>query len=80
MLYTLTTFLFASPSVASGAARMLDFWGQFDAYNNSQNSFEADAKALYSDWRTVGNHLWEACGQVAPDEGAREQRIERVTV
>ncbi len=30
-----TGFLFAQPSFASGMARILDLWGQFDEYNES---------------------------------------------
>ena len=36
-------FLFAQPSIASGAARVMDLWGQFDAYNDSASEKEADA-------------------------------------
>lgn len=49
-----TSFLYASPSFFSGVARLFDFWGLFDSYNNSRNGRSADAKALYSDWRAVG--------------------------
>ncbi len=67
----------------SGAARLLDFWGYFDAYNNSRNGAEADAKALYCDWRTVGEHLMEAKEAfelVAAEEiKQREQRVESTT-
>ena len=81
MSYTLATLLFAKPSAISGAARMLDFWGYYDVYNNSRNGAEADAKAIYSDWRTVGEYLWEAYEQLTPEESIqREQRIERQTV
>src|SRR6266478_1510339 len=76
----LSMFLFARPSIISGAARLLDFWGYFDAYNNSRNGAEADAKALYSDWRTVGEHLMEsmeAYELVAAEEiKQREPRVE----
>jgi hypothetical protein len=65
MNYLLTSYLFSRPSAVSGAARMLDFGGFYDAYNSSPSGAEADAKALYSDWRTVGNHIMEACGKIA---------------
>ena len=47
-------FLFASPSWLSGASRGLDLAGQFDDYNQSASGDEADAKALFADWRVVG--------------------------
>ena len=53
-------FLFAMPSWLSGASRTLDLAGQFDEYNESQHGEEADAKALFSDWRTVGESLVDA--------------------
>jgi hypothetical protein len=50
-------FLFAQPSFASGAARLMDLWGQFDYYNQSDTPAEADAKAIASDWLIVGQDL-----------------------
>jgi hypothetical protein len=58
-----TDFLFAQPSFASGAARVLDLWGQFDAYNVSTNSAEADAKAIAADWIIVGQDIMDAVEQ-----------------
>ncbi len=53
-------FLVAAPSLASGAARLLDLYGQFDAYNSSRDEQEADAKAMFADWRVVGEDLNDA--------------------
>ena len=53
-------FLFAQPSWLSGAARTLDVAGQFDEYNESPTGAIADAKALFSDWRIVGDSLVDA--------------------
>ena len=53
-------FLYAQPSYASGVARVLDLWGQFDAYNESENPAEADAKAIASDWLIVGQDIHDA--------------------
>jgi hypothetical protein len=50
-------FLFAQPSFASGAARVVDLWGQLDAYNDSESGMEADAKAIAADWIVVGDDL-----------------------
>ena len=52
-----TGFLFATPSFVSGVARVLDFFGQFDAYNTSETPGIADSKALYCDFRVVGQDL-----------------------
>jgi hypothetical protein len=58
-----TDFLFAQPSFASGAARLLDLWGQFDDYNGSETPAEADAKAIASDWLVVGQDIVDAIDQ-----------------
>jgi hypothetical protein len=55
-----TGFLYAQPSFASGAARVLDMWGQFDEYNSSESADEADEKAIASDWLVVGQDLVDA--------------------
>ncbi|MCL2659596.1 MAG: hypothetical protein FWD64_03640 [Acidobacteriaceae bacterium] len=57
-----TDFLFAQPSFASGAARVLDLWGAFDEYNQSKTSREADTKAIASDWIVVGQDIRDAIG------------------
>lgn len=55
-----TDFLFATPSLLSGVARLFDFWGLFTSYNISKNRRAADAEALYSDWRAVGSDIGKA--------------------
>ena len=55
-----TDFLFARPSFLSGFARVLDLFGVFDSYNQSRTPEEADAKAMYSDWRIVGQDIMDA--------------------
>jgi hypothetical protein len=50
-------YLFATPSALSGIARFLDMAGHYDAYNVSANDAEADGKATYLDWASVGNNL-----------------------
>ena len=52
-----TDYLFAMPSVWSGAARVLDLFGVFDTYNDSPSDDLADARAIYSDWRITGQDL-----------------------
>jgi hypothetical protein len=60
-----TDFLFAQPSFASGVARTLDLWGQFDEYNTSESPEEADSKAIASDWILVGQDIAEAMASYA---------------
>ena len=48
------------PSWLSGAARSLDLAGQFDEYNDSATTEAADARALFCDWRIVGESLVNA--------------------
>ena len=52
-----TDFLFAQPSWLSGAARTLDLAGQFDEYNESLSEELADTRAVFLDWRIVGETL-----------------------
>ena len=52
-----TDYLFAMPSFLTGVARLLDLSGRFDVYNDSSDEAIADARAIYSDWRMVGQDL-----------------------
>ena len=52
-----TDYLFAMPSFLTGVARLLDLSGRFDVYNDSSDEAVADARAIYSDWRMVGQDL-----------------------
>ena len=65
-----TAFLFATPSLWSGMARMLDIYGQFDGYNTSETEEEADAKALYSDFRMIGQDLKNAMESLSMSKDA----------
>jgi hypothetical protein len=63
-----TDFLFAQPSFASGIARTLDLWAQFDDYNQSETGTEADASAIASDWIVIGQDMTEALEEFDPIE------------
>ncbi len=52
-----SSILFASPSFAEGAARILDFGDTLTEYNRSPSPEEADANALRADWNAVINDL-----------------------
>lgn len=56
-------FLFARPSRISGVGRTIDLWGCFEEFNDSPNTEVADERALYSDWRMVGEDLVRAIKQ-----------------
>ncbi|MFZ0912950.1 MAG: hypothetical protein WBQ76_16505 [Candidatus Korobacteraceae bacterium] len=63
-------FLFAQPSFASGAARVLDLWGRFDEYNISETPAEADSAALAADWMVVGQDICDAIEQTSSNQDA----------
>ena len=75
-----TDFLYARPSWLSGLARVLDLFGVFDSYNESRNPREADARAMYSDWRIVGQdiawcvHRFDS-EQAASDQAAKDKQL-----
>jgi len=56
-------FLFATPSFIYGAARVLDLFGVYDAYNSSSTACEADYRAIWSDWSMVGQDIYSAMKQ-----------------
>jgi len=56
-------FLIATPSFVSGAVRLLDWYGFYDSYNSSATEYEADYKALLSDWAVVGQDICSAMEQ-----------------
>lgn len=55
-------FLFAHPSFIGGVASIIDLEG-VNFYNDSVSAYEADKRALKSDWKMVGNDMQEALTQ-----------------
>ncbi|HFI0151354.1 TPA: hypothetical protein ACGO3A_002239 [Streptococcus suis] len=55
-------FLAVKNSFISGASRVLDIGSTRNkrVYNTSKNSYEADWKAVNSDWAMVGQDIWGA--------------------
>ena len=49
--------LYATPTLLSGAARVLDLGGTFNLYNFSRTGTEADRRAICEDWLQVGDDL-----------------------
>ena len=67
-LFTRSGRLFANPSLLEGMSRGLDLLGNQDIYNEDRTPEEADAKALFSDWASVGDHLILAAEEFATDD------------
>ena len=67
-------FLFARPSWTSGAGRTLDLWGVFEDFNDSPTSEIADGRALFSDWRIVGEDLLRAA-QIADESTLKQESV-----
>jgi hypothetical protein len=55
--------LYAVPSFWEGIARLIDVGGMLNEYNYSKSEWEADYRALQSDWGLVGEDLWGALDQ-----------------
>ena len=55
--------LYATPSFLEGLARAIDIGDTLTEYNTSENGAEADARALASDWKAVGNDMRPAIAQ-----------------
>ena len=69
LLFTRSGRLFTDPSLVEGASRTFDILGNQDIYNEDLTSEEADTKALFSDWASVGDHLILATEEFATDAG-----------
>lgn len=52
-----TNILYPKQSFLTGAMSNLNLFGISTTYNVSNSEDEADAKALYSDWLTIGNDI-----------------------
>jgi hypothetical protein len=60
-----TTFLVVEPSYLSGMGRIIDLWGGFDQYAFSSSNEEADLRAIYADWRLIGQDVRDVCRREA---------------
>ncbi len=52
-----TDFLFPTPSFLTGIASLLNLSGNPGRYNHSRTGREADIRALYSDYRMIGQDI-----------------------
>lgn len=64
--------LFAMPSFANGAARVLDLGSTLNEYNYSSSPNEADRLALKADWTVVGDDLWKALDKFGQEKQLTE--------
>ena len=67
-------FLYARPSFTEGVARLMDFGGTLNEYNTSPTGEQADALAMYADWRTVGEDIAIAAERYRVSHGIRSER------
>jgi hypothetical protein len=66
-----TDFLFARPSFFEGMGRIIDFGGTMTSFNRSSTPEEADSRAMYEDWRVVGNDLRAALARFKRESQAK---------
>ena len=69
-----SSFLFAMPSAFAGIGRTLDIGGTFDGYSISRTPEEADALAMFLDWRAVGRDLSQAMDQIGREQQHADTR------
>lgn len=56
-IFKRTARLFARPSFIEGVSRVVDLGATLNTYNKNETPEEADAKAIYSDWSSVGDDI-----------------------
>jgi hypothetical protein len=56
----LSSMLFARPSFFEGAARAFDLGNTLSEYNRSETEELADRRALFADWRLIGDEIRQA--------------------
>jgi hypothetical protein len=50
-------FLFARPSLIEGVARMVDLSNSLNDYNYARTGAQADARAIFEDWKAIGHDV-----------------------
>lgn len=64
-----TNILTSDSNVLTGIASAMSLGGNFYQFNNSRTPEEADFRAIYHDWRVVGEEIRQAM-QLAASEGS----------
>jgi len=65
-------FLFAGFGFFEGMGRVLDITGTMVGYNGYPTIEEADNRALFSDWQTVGDDLKNVMNSYAENQKAED--------
>jgi hypothetical protein len=60
----MSDFLFSTPSIIEGVGRIFDFSGSMQAYNESATPEQADALAIFNDFKAVGLDIRNAAEQL----------------
>jgi hypothetical protein len=66
--------LFACPSFIEGVGQLVDVMGVLNTYADSETGVEADAKAVGSDWKAVGEDIRTAMIEYERTQGEEYQR------
>ncbi len=72
-----TDFLYARPSFLEGIARLVDFGGTLNEYNQFPTPQEADAAAIRSDWAMIGQDMWYAIHEFEAEESDNLTSLEQ---
>lgn len=57
-------YLFARPSFVEGFGRIVDMSSSLNTYNYSRDGGQADARAIYEDWKALGHDVRMALEQL----------------
>lgn len=66
-------YIFARPSILEGFARIADLGGTLQKYRRSPTPDQADSKAIYSDFKAVGDDIRRAMDQFDGGQNAGER-------
>lgn len=62
-------YLFARPSFIEGVGRLVDLSNSLNVYNYARDGAEADARAIYQDWKALGHDVRVALEQLRSETG-----------
>ena len=68
ILLNYTAYLTSKSSFLTGVGSIFDFSGSYQAYNASSSELEADAKAIFLDWLSVGDDMRSAAQKFGDDK------------
>ncbi|MFT5891937.1 MAG: hypothetical protein ACI9Y7_002044 [Dokdonia sp.] len=59
--------LFNRSSYLTGLGSVMNVFGNYYEFNGSKTSKEADYKALYSDWKAIGDDITKATKKISKE-------------